>query len=600
MPRIFLFLLLSVLLHCGCYAQLHTGLINKKTNIKINGRAKKQFIKRSQQHQFELQLSKDEFYNILIEQSGIDVVVYLKDEAGHILEEKDSPTGRIGVEKISFSPDVSGKYMVTIKPLDEIENTTEGQYDICVLTAPGRLRTYRLSQVQEDFDMIRNAYIETKVGLWYNSYVRFDSLCRVQRNKLRDKMTALDFYKVVAPVTSFTKEGHSSITISDEINDYFKKMGTWLPFVFKILDRKIYILNDYGSYTTKGLLVNKINGMDADSLLQSFEQLEPSDGYNITSKHRWIESAFSKYYLRLFGGAASYKIEFKNPTTQHTFFADIPSLKYKEYINFRKDFYSKNPDYSFSKPAEFIIDSVSRIAYLTINDFGSGNYKGKSGFQHYLDGFFTILIEQKIQNLVIDIRKNEGGNQGMEDILLSFLIDRDYIKYNYVEIPSYNYSFLQHTNYKDRHMVLKKELSEDFFLNNDGRYLNKPDHYQGLHPNKLHFDGKLYVLIGGLTFSGGSEFAALAKNHTKAIFIGEETGGGYYGNTSGMFINFTLPHTKLTGRIPLLKFTLQVSHNTNPYGHGLMPDYFIQPTISQYLSRQDVEIEYAKMLMVRD
>lgn len=77
----------------------------------------------------------------------------------------------------------------------------------------------------------------------------------------------------------------------------------------------------------------------------------------------------------------------------------------------------------------------------------------------------------------------------------------------------------------------------------------------------MHYSGNVYILISGLTFSGGSEFAALAKNHTNAFFIGEETGGGYYGNTSGRFLNFTLPETKTTGRLPLIKYVVETNVN---------------------------------------
>ena len=161
----------------------------------------------------------------------------------------------------------------------------------------------------------------------------------------------------------------------------------------------------------------------------------------------------------------------------------------------------------------------------------------------------------------------------MEDMLLSHLITENYHKYKYVEIPSFTYSFLKFTDYKGEQDTLKSELSEEFYQTSDGRYLNKKGFYEGCSPNSIHFDGTIYILISGLTFSGGSEFAALAKNYTNAIFIGEETGGGYYGNTSGSYLKFTLPNTQLKGRVPLCKFVVETQNNSIPFGRGIIPDY---------------------------
>lgn len=125
-------------------------------------------------------------------------------------------------------------------------------------------------------------------------------------------------------------------------------------------------------------------------------------------------------------------------------------------------------------------------------------------------------------------------------------------------------------------------------------------HYEGDSVGDNNFKGDISILISGLTFSGGSEFAALAKNHTTAKFIGEETGGGYYGNTSGSDVFYTLPNTRLTGRIPLCKFVVQVKDDSIPFGHGLVPDYHVQPTIGDYLKGRDVEMAYAKKMMAQN
>jgi len=565
--------------------------------LQINSQSAKHTIERKQVHKYEVFLQRDIFYSISVEQLGIDVVLQLMDAKGKTIADKDSPTGKLGEEKITFSPDSSGKFMVCVQALDEAENSQAGTYSVQISTISKELKHFTISQLLRDFDILKNAYIETRVGLWYNTYSQFDSLCNSQRKKLKDQMTALDFYRITAPITAFTKEGHSSIAVSDATNDYFKQHGRYFPFFVKLIDKKLFVINDVSKLSTKGLMITKINGLSADSILKTFEMIEPADGFNVTSKHKWIESSFSKYYIRFFGSPATYQIEFVDPTNKKKTIENIPSLKYKEYVSFRNEFLEQNPNYSFTKPAELGIDSSLGLATLTINDFGAGNYNGKAGFKKFLDESFATIKTLDIKHLVIDLRKNEGGSQGMEDILLSYLIDQTYKKYKYAEIPSFDYSFLDYTDYKGQADVLRRELSKEFYQVTDGRYLQRPGQYEGLPPDSMHYSGKVYILISGLTFSGGSEFAALAKNHTNAIFIGEETGGGYYGNTSGRFLIFTLPETKTTGRLPLIKYVVETNVNKPSFGQGLVPDHPLQQSIQDYIDKRDVEKEFVKKII---
>ncbi len=459
------------------------------------------------------------------------------------------------------------------------------------------LTQFAYKDLTQDFDILKNAFIETHVGLWYNSYAQFDSLCTVQKNKITSKMNALAFYKIVAPMVAYTKEGHCFIHTSEEINAYIKQKDTYLPFFVKILEGKVYIINNINKSETKGLLISKINGESIDSIMKVFLSIEPADGYNITSKYHWIESAFWRYYSYFFPQEKSFNIELINPDSKkHIIFNNIPSCTLRELQKIQQSVIESVPNYIYKEPSGIKIDSAWSIAALTFNTFKKNKYQdGIDGFKKLLDQYFNTIKEQKIRHIIIDIRKNEGDSQGMEDHLLSHLTDKPYLKYKYVEIPSFNYSFLNYTD--DTNGDLYKDLATDFYHTNDGRYLNMKGHYEGDSVNPNNFKGDIYILISGLTFSGGSEFAALAKNHTNAKFVGEETGGGYYGNTSGSDVFYTLPHTKLTGRIPLCKFVVQVKDDGIPFGRGVIPDYYLQPTIAEYLKGQDVEMEYTKKMI---
>lgn len=589
---IFLFFSLSV------YAQVGKNLIP----LKVDHTTTDLTLKQGEEGAFSFLLKKDLYYSITVEQKGIDVTIILKDQHGKTLQEVDSPNGRFGSEKIVFSPDSTANFTLTVKPLAETTNAKEGKYSVLVQSPPKKLKQLSYKALEQDFNILKNAFIETHVGLWYNTYTQFDSLCNVQKSKIKDHMTALEFYQLVAPVVTYTKEGHSAIQPSEETNNYIRQNGRYFPFLVKIFDKKVYILNDLDHFKTRGMQISAINGHNIENIMAQFLTIEPADGYNTTSKYHWIETAFSKYYLRFFEQQPhAFHLELINPkTSEKISYSQIPSLNFKQYGKFVAKETKAIPNYNYKEPASLKIDTLNSTATLTVNTFSTSNYtNGRNGFKEFLAKSFQQIVGRNIQHLVIDIRKNEGGAQGMEDHLLSYLIDKEYPKYQYAEIPSFTYSFLDYTEYQAQQSRddFEKELRGEFYRSNDGRYLELPGKYKGDTPQVNRFKGDVYILISGLTFSGGSEFAALAKNYTKARFIGEETGGGYYGNTSGYFIHYTLPNSKLTGRIPIIKFAVEKKENSIPFGHGLIPDDSVQPKVEDFLSAYDTEMEFVKKLI---
>jgi len=578
-----------------------TAIAQEIKTIEVNKEYHDFHIKENQNITLNFSLKKDVYYSITVTQKGIDVELFLKDNQGKVIEHMDSPNGKYGPEKIIYSSDKSSMFSLLIKPLKEDENAEEGDFSISITKISNHLKKLSYDQLIQDFEILKNAYIETKVGLWYNSYSQFDSLCTVQKQKIRANMNALEFYKIMAPITAYTKEGHCNIRISDQTSVYIKQNGKYFPFRVKIFDGKAYVLNNFDKFKTKGLLISKINNNSIDKILKTFLSIEPNDGYNETGKYAWIEAAFSRYYLRFFEvNPKSFDVDLINPDTREKVeYKNIPSYSYKEMKSYFKSLKKILPKEDFDKPVSFSIDSSTKTATLTVNSFDTSNYKnGKEGFHNFLDKTFKTILAHNTKYLIIDIRKNEGGEQGMEDYLLSYLIDKPYAKYKYVEIPSFSYSFIKYTDYKNDPDNLKRELKKDFAQNNDGRYLNiKGSSYEGTVPNKNNFKGKIYILISRLTFSGGSEFATMAKNYTNAIFIGEETSGGFYGNTSGTFLKFTLPNSQLTGRIPLCKFVLDSKNFDIPFGHGLLPDFKIKKNIKDHLNGIDNEMIYTKKLI---
>jgi len=108
---------------------------------------------------------------------------------------------------------------------------------------------------------------------------------------------------------------------------------------------------------------------------------------------------------------------------------------------------------------------------------------------------------------------------------------------------------------------------------------------------KNRFSGKVYVIISPDTYSGASEFSNMMYTKGLGTFVGQETGGGYYGNTSGYSNELMLPHSKIEISLPALQFMMNVDAKL-PFGSGVIPDYKVIPTYQEYIDRKDVALEY--------
>ena len=89
----------------------------------------------------------------------------------------------------------------------------------------------------------------------------------------------------------------------------------------------------------------------------------------------------------------------------------------------------------------------------------------------------------------------------------------------------------------------------------------------------------------------------MAKDKNRAVFIGEETGGGYYGNTSGIIQSFILPNSKLIARLNFIKYVNDRKDKKARFGRGVFPDYSVKPTQQSITKGIDVEFEYVLELI---
>lgn len=116
-------------------------------------------------------------------------------------------------------------------------------------------------------------------------------------------------------------------------------------------------------------------------------------------------------------------------------------------------------------------------------------------------------------------------------------------------------------------------------------------------PTKKEYTGKVYVLTGGYSFSATTLFAASVKGLDYVTIVGEETGGGYYGN-NGVFIpEMVLPNSKLRVRLPLYRIVNNKNFPKN--GSGVLPDVDVKASAESIRLNKDPKMEKAIELILQ-
>jgi len=462
-------------------------------------------------------------------------------------------------------------------------------------------KKFTKQELQQDYTLLRNILEKKHPALyWYtprdsmNYY--FDSLY----NNIADSMTELQFgWNVLAPLTHKIHCGHTSFGMSKNWNKFIKnKRIPSFPLQVKVWGDTILVtdnLNRKDSIFKRGTLLTSINGVPNHQLIQQMFLYLPLDGYADNVNYIRLSSNFPYYHRNIFGIYKNYRVGYIDPVGNAKsvllpmYQPIVDTSKKKPKIvkvqkTPRKEIRTQKRESSRS----IEIDSSMHSATLTLNTFSSG---GGRHLKSFLNRSFKVLSQQQIKNLIIDLRSNGGGDVKMYVKLTK------YIRNSKFKVADSSYasakSLAPYSKYIKQGLFSNIAM---FFLTRkrqDGNYhfgYWERHHY---HPvKKHHFNGSVYVLINGLTFSASTLFCNAVKAQENVKLIGEETGGGWHGNSGIMIPDITLPVTKLRVRLPLFKI-VQFNHVPKD-GRGVSPDIFIPPTAAGMINNIDRKMEIVK------
>lgn len=414
------------------------------------------------------------------------------------------------------------------------------------------------TQAKEDIEFMMETLESVHPDLYFA--VSKEDIDRLINDELKDidgLITSIKFYKKFSPIINSFKDGHTGMRLP---NDYITKIKNNDEILFinvHIKDGKIHIydtfIDQYEKY--KGWEIQSINGKKASKIYD--EMLGYVSGSKLGFKESSIENNFVLYYYLNNEPKDEYMINVKNGDKKEIIKIQGISLEEAQKLNDKEE---KKQDYIYEK-------LNNNTGLITFNSFS--NFEK---FEEFLAETFEEINKEKLDNLIIDLRKNGGGNSRLGDLLIEYIYDGKYTQANSMDVKISDQIIEHYTNLMRETNEDKEEIEK--LKSEYMKYKGECYTYKGQPSRKFldnpKFQGDVYFLIGRRTFSSAVMLASTVKDYNIGYLIGEETGGiaSHYGD----LYQFGLPNTHLKIFVSHKYFTRPNGLDT---GRGVLPDYDI-------------------------
>lgn len=429
------------------------------------------------------------------------------------------------------------------------------------------VKMFSPEEMREDIDTLIK-YIEDAHPNPYYRYSKeqFYKEAAIIKNKLHKPLDLVGFYLQVEPLITKLEDGHTDFRMP--VSEYNKRNPFVLPYKFALSPVKPYILSvrPYRSIAGQfpdGAEIISINGIAASTIVEDVVNL--NSGETKAFRAEFGGANYFDFYLEtLYKAKEVYTIRYRFNKQVKTIVVkgikrDVLNERLKRY-NDSVDRVSPVPDVYYS--LQLRPDNKTAIIAITeFNDLGD--------FKAFIDSAFTVIKNKGIENLIIDIRENGGGDSDIGDEFLQYIAKSPFKQYDKV--------LNKHSRLlKERlmaHRVNRKLDSADIAFMNKPNGVFDTEVYEDtpLRNNPLRFTGKLYLLTSAYTFSSAADFAQAFKYYKLGTIIGEETGGLII--SYGDIVSPHLPHTQL-GLTISSKLYFNVGTKENDW-KGVVPDKVI-------------------------
>ena len=457
------------------------------------------------------------------------------------------------------------------------------------------------AQMQADFDLMRHALEEAHPGLYrYSTKAQMDRGFDAQRAKLSRPMTKPQFEVVVAETLASIRCGHTRMRTDPQMEAAMRNARTFpLRVVFEG-SRLMVLLNQTPDDQTirPGMELVSINGRQVADLVRRFWAVNYADGDIETARRHDIAQGFAQNYWWLVEQPEYFTVTATERATGRTVVTKLAGVTEAD----RKANHNRVNNAMEAGLAKLRGESYEKLSLRFLKDPDTAEIRVPSfmgdNFPQWIEDTFRTLREKGTKTLIIDLRGNGGGEDTYGVILVSYLTDKPFRYVDHVTFKTIAWSFQDHWDAKPLDAGQLAHVREGLTPNPAGGYFvtdKLQDSLGEKEPGKFPFLGSVFILIDGATFSTAADFCAVTHHLKRAIFVGEETAGAYYGNNSATEPTVTLPNSKARFGLPLCASWNAVSGYEGER-RGTIPDHVVVLKTADVLNGVDTQLELALKL----
>lgn len=332
----------------------------------------------------------------------------------------------------------------------------------------GQTNNFTKQQISEDLVFLRDQLLITHPNIFiYNSKSDFYQF--FEKIEIPEVITENEAYSIISTVSSLIRDGHTFFYPSTALMNSNNEGRCFIPFKVFWDGSNLFIRENYsnGHEIIIGKKIISINGENSQELIQFMLENMMRDGNNYNYPIWVLNNYFFEYYSYFRGCPTEFKLIVETSNGKKTEIS-AEGLSKSDLLN------RIRANESNKEKAIYVeFDLSNSIAILTITDWHNDMLR-KYYKQRFKRAIITILEQvksYKVENLIIDIRNNQGGEPKNSRLLLSHLLEEPFV------------------------------LVEDYKKIKDGRLIKTNGPQMGFHkPNNNVFKGNLFVLINGGQF----------------------------------------------------------------------------------------------------
>lgn len=386
------------------------------------------------------------------------------------------------------------------------------------LSALGQTIWLKKAQMQHDLQYLKKAVAHGHVNPYYfRTEQQIDHYLDSVKSHLPDSLSEFKFWQVVHKTLAFYNDAHTRTFASKYLNKYQEKGGKFFPAQVKLQDNKLWLnegLSEVGLTAQDQILW--INDQPAAKIIQELRAHATKELAFLDDQT--ISNNFPYYLWMAYGWGDSFKLKIRNADSQKIVELVVQGTTQK---TAKRAKVVANQSFSYRT----INDSIGLIKIADFNKHGRKYYR-----QKYAEAF-TKIKQSKVAHLVLDFRGHNGGDARYGEDLARYISQKPFRASSVTQWKvskafkrRFAQMYIPGVLRWCRPLYVVNKHTRQIWRTKNGQVANV--RHKTIKPYRANkrFKGQVFLLTDHFTFSAGSIFAAMFKDHQMGVMVGQPTG----------------------------------------------------------------------------